>query len=61
MAQLMRYKPLGSTNMMLSVVSMGGSGYGRNYGPYDEKEAVQSFQYVELKSQKSIVVLELMH
>ena len=44
MAQAMRYRQLGSTNMKLSIISLGGSGYGRNYGPYDEQEAVKALE-----------------
>ena len=44
MAQAMRYRQLGSTNMKLSIISLGGSGYGRNYGPYDEQEAIKALE-----------------
>ena len=40
----MLYRDLGRTGMRLSIVGLGGSGYGKNYGPYDEKEAVRAFQ-----------------
>jgi aryl-alcohol dehydrogenase-like predicted oxidoreductase len=44
-ANMMKYRKLGNTNMLLSIVSLGGSGYGKNYGAYDEKEAVKAFQH----------------
>ena len=44
MAQAMRYRILGSTGMKLSIVSLGGSGYGKNYGPYNEKEAIKTLE-----------------
>lgn len=41
----MRYHTLGNTGMKLSVISMGGSGYGNVYGQYDEKHARKGLQY----------------
>ena len=41
----MEYRPLGNTGMQLSILGMGGSGYGSVYGNYDEDEAIQSVKY----------------
>jgi aryl-alcohol dehydrogenase-like predicted oxidoreductase len=40
----MLYRNLGSTGLKLSVVSLGGSGYGRIYGDFDEREARAAFR-----------------
>ncbi|KAL5457400.1 hypothetical protein EMCRGX_G034652 [Ephydatia muelleri] len=36
---------LGDTGMVLSILGMGGSGYGSAYGTFDEKEAIRSLKY----------------
>ena len=44
----MLYRPLGRTGLNLSIISLGGSGYGKNYGPFDEKEANRALEYAKL-------------
>lgn len=41
----MKYRALGNTGMRLSVIGMGGSGYGNVYGKYDESEAINGVQF----------------
>ena len=47
MSVAMRYRQLGRTGMRLSIVSLGGSGYGNVYGDLDESEAQKSLKLVE--------------
>lgn len=41
----MKYRLLGNTGVKLSIIGMGGSGYGRVYGHYDEKASIRGVQY----------------
>ena len=45
MNQAMRYRVLGSTGMRLSIISLGGSGYGKVYGDYDETVMQRGLRY----------------
>ena len=42
----MRYRQLGKTGLGLSIISLGGSGYGNVYGDLNETEAKRSLKYV---------------
>ena len=43
----MRYRQLGKTGLRLSIISLGGSGYGNvDYGDLNETEAKRSLKYV---------------
>ena len=42
MAEKMRYRVLG--DMKLSIMGLGGSGYGGIYGEYDEQEAIKALR-----------------
>lgn len=44
MNQMMRYRTLGDTGMRLSIISLGGSGYGKVYGDYDETVMQRGFR-----------------
>ena len=39
---MMRYRVLGNTGMKLSIIGMGGSGYGNVYGKYDQDRAIDA-------------------
>ena len=39
------YRPLGNTGMDLSLISMGGSGYGNVYGQINEKQSLDAVHY----------------
>ena len=39
------YRPLGNTGMELSLISVGGSGYGNMYGQINEKQSRYSLHY----------------
>lgn len=41
----MQYRLLGKTGMKVSILSMGGSGYGNVYGDYNEKAAIKGLLY----------------
>lgn len=41
----MQYRSLGSTGLKLSILSFGGSGYGKVYGHFDECNAVNALKY----------------
>ena len=41
----MRYRQLGKTGVRLSIISLGGSGYGNVYGDLNESEAKRSLKY----------------
>ena len=41
----MKYRLLGNTGLKLSIISMGGSGYGRVYGRYNEKAAIEGVRF----------------
>ena len=45
MSKAMRYRTLGDTGMRLSIISLGGSGYGKVYGDYDEVVMQRSLRY----------------
>lgn len=40
-----KYRILGSTGMKLSIIGMGGSGYGNVYGNIDENESIKAVKY----------------
>ena len=40
----MLHRPLGTTGMRVSILGMGGSGFGGVYGKYDEKEAIKTVE-----------------
>lgn len=42
---MMKYRLLGNTGLKLSIIGMGGSGYGRVYGSYDETSAIRGLKY----------------
>lgn len=42
---MMKYRSLGTTGMRLSILGMGGSGYGNVYGKYDEQEAIDGIKF----------------
>ena len=42
----MRYRQLGKTGMRLSIISLGGSGYGNVYGDHNDAVAKKSLEYV---------------
>ncbi len=42
---MMRYRVLGSTGMKVSVLGMGGSGFGNVYGNINEQEAIRAVRY----------------
>ena len=42
----MQYRKLGDTDMRLSIISLGGTGYGGLYGEYDEEEAAVTLRLV---------------
>lgn len=44
----MLYRQLGRTGLQISILSLGGSGYGGLYGEYDEKEAARTLRCVGL-------------
>lgn len=41
----MRYRSYGDSGVQLSVVGLGGSGYGKIYGEYDEEAAKAGIRY----------------
>ncbi len=41
----MEYRDLGVTEIKLSLVGLGGSGYGGIYGEFDEEEARKTLRY----------------
>ena len=41
----MEYRSLGNTGLQLSLIGLGGSGYGGLYGEYDEEEAARTLRY----------------
>lgn len=41
----MRFRQLGSTDMRVSILGMGGSGFGNVYGKYSEEEAKRAVRY----------------
>ena len=45
MSKAMRYRTLGDTEMRLSIISLGGSGYGKVYGDYDEVVMQRGLRY----------------
>lgn len=42
---MMKYRLLGNTGLKLSVIGLGGSGYGNVYGTYDEQAAIEGIKY----------------
>lgn len=42
---MLKYRQLGNTGMKLSVLGMGGSGFGNVYGKYNEEEATRVVKY----------------
>lgn len=42
------YREIGSTGLRLSLLSLGGSGYGGIYGEYNEKEAEKALRSVKI-------------
>ena len=42
---MMRYRVLGNTGIKLSVIGMGGSGFGNVYGKYDEGKAIDAVRW----------------
>lgn len=42
---MMKYRVLGKTGLQLSIIGIGGSGYGQVYGRYDEKTAIDGVRY----------------
>ena len=42
---MMKYRLLGNTGLKLSIIGMGGSGYGNVYGKYDESAAIKGVHY----------------
>ena len=45
-AMEIQYRKLGDTDMRLSIISLGGTGYGGLYGEYDEEEAAVTLRLV---------------
>lgn len=42
---MMKYRLLGNTGLKLSIIGLGGSGYGNVYGRYDENVAIKGVRY----------------
>ena len=51
----MRYRQLGKTGMRLSIISLGGSGYGNVYGDHNDAVAKKSLEYVNDMSSLSLL------
>lgn len=51
----MRYRQLGKTGMRLSIISLGGSGYGNVYGDHNDAVAKKSLEYVNDMSSLSML------
>lgn len=43
--KMMKYRLLGNTGLKLSIIGLGGSGYGNVYGRYDENVAIRGVRY----------------